>query len=82
MADQVNLFKGNLAKLSFSPNDIASEHCYRQFAELTDAAKIKICLEKKLLTEDDVEDGLFTREELTDLLYNNMTVKEIKTMNG
>ena len=37
MADQVNLLKGNLIKLSFSPNDIASEYCYRQFAELTDA---------------------------------------------
>ncbi|MGA7722752.1 MAG: hypothetical protein WCA84_16415 [Ignavibacteriaceae bacterium] len=82
MADQVNLLKGNLIKLSFSPNDIASEYCYRQFAELTDAAKIKICLEKKLLTEDDVEDGLFTRDELTDLLYNNMKVKELVEMNG
>ena len=44
--------------------------------------KIKICLEKKLLTEDDVEDGLFTRDELTDLLYNNMKVKELVEMNG
>jgi hypothetical protein len=81
MANQVIISTGNWTKLSFSPNDIASEYRYRQFAELTDAEKIKICLDKKLLTEDDVEDGLFTREELTDLLYNNMKVKELTGMN-
>jgi hypothetical protein len=69
------VYKG--IKLSRSPNDKANDYCYNQFAELTDVMKIKICLAKKILNENDVEDGLFTRDELTDLLYNNMELKEL-----
>jgi hypothetical protein len=63
--------------LSRSPNDKAYEYRYNQFAELDDAAMIKICLAKNLLTENDVEDGLFTTEELIELLYNNVELKEL-----
>ena len=67
--------------MSRSVNDIVYQTQWDEINSLSDRQKILACLNKKILTQDDIEDGFFTSRDLTDWLYEiNMTAEEIEEL--
>lgn len=51
-------------------NDRINESNWDEINALTDGQKIQACLNSGILTDNDVQDGLFTTTDLTDWLYD------------
>lgn len=62
--------------MSYSPNDKVYEANWNEIDVLSDKQKKQALLNAGILTEDDVEDGLFTSKELTDWCHEAGLIAE------